>query len=115
MRVGDKRFWKISRFLRCKEKKKIPYLLNNNSKVITDADKVSLLADIFYKSHELTIGYHYSIANNLKSEAPNNVNIVYTTTEEISNQAVLLSVHLFNICIRLNYFPSPITQRVINQ
>lgn len=102
MRVGDKRFWKISRFLRCKEKKKIPYLLNNNSKVITDA-------------HELTIGYHHSIANNLKSEVPNNANIVYTTTEEIPNKAVLLSVHLFNICIRLNYFPSPITQRVIDQ
>lgn len=91
MKPGDKRFWKISRSLRCKSKRRIPHLMDGSTKLIADVEKADLLANTFYKSHELTLNYSHSIdrkvnftAANLKAEEPSISGAVFITIEEIS-------------------------------
>lgn len=90
MRPGDKRFWKVSRSLRCKGKKNIPHLTNGNIRFISDSEKAEQLARVFHNSHELTLSYYHSIDQEvnrtvtaLKAEPPCQEDIIPISSEEV--------------------------------
>lgn len=92
LKPGDKRFWKISRSLRRKNKQNIPYLTDGINKLLTDDEKSELLASTFAKAHSLTFNYTHSVDNivnstaqKLKLENPTTQNADFITINELSS------------------------------
>lgn len=91
LKPGDKKFWKISRSLRCKGKHNLPHLMNHNHKVVSDTEKAELLANTFAKAHTLTLDYRHavdskvnSLVTNLSAHCPNIDEATFITVPEIS-------------------------------
>lgn len=68
LRPGDKSFWKISRSLRGKRNRNIPYFLQGNRKIVTDNEKAEQLSITFSASNNLTCTYKHSIDKVVNSE-----------------------------------------------
>lgn len=69
LKPGDKNFWKISRYLRGKHNKRIPYFTQGNTKIITDNEKSELLAETFSAANNLTSNYSHSFDKTVNSSA----------------------------------------------
>lgn len=92
LKPGDKSFWKISRTLRCKNRRTIPSLKVGTASFITDEEKSELLANTFAKAHKLTLDYKHSIdtlvnttAENLKTQNPTTINADFINSNELSH------------------------------
>lgn len=92
LQPGDKIFWKLSRSLRGKTNKTVPYLQKDNQQIRIDVEKAELLADTFLRGNNLTSGYKHSVdrtvnskVNRFKREANNTDGAILTSINELTS------------------------------